>query len=197
MRFELKRATATFGVFHPREEKNKGMAVDIPFRVTTDAIDMLPMLMPAQIMENESEFSQETFLKELFTPEGHPRRPSINPIAVHRKPEGASVWIWDEASGGRKKDALMLKPCSLRKIIVTLQTPFQLAISGQIQYSQYNDEELVRLNSLSNKSFDLAVLIEQFDMFDAEESQQTETEDGESSSGSQSESDSEDEQSEE
>jgi hypothetical protein len=56
MRFELKRATATFGVFHPREEKNKGMAVDIPFKVTTDAIDMLPMLMPAQVIENE-EFS--------------------------------------------------------------------------------------------------------------------------------------------
>ncbi len=43
MKFELTRTTATFGVYNPREEKNKGPACDIPFEVTVGA-DLLSMV---------------------------------------------------------------------------------------------------------------------------------------------------------
>jgi hypothetical protein len=161
--FEIKRTTATFGMFHPREEKNKGNAFDVPFKITIGA-EYLDVLLPAQKTEEEDEaLNPETFIFELYTVEGYVRRPAFNPITIHREIEGAVVTIWDHEDF---TDPLVLKPCNLDKLKVELRSPHQLVLSGQIQYSKYTDAELLRINALSNKSFDLAVLHEQPDLFE-------------------------------
>jgi hypothetical protein len=172
MRFELKRTTATFGVFHPREEKNKGMACDIPFKITIGA-QFLDMLAPAQRAEGE-EANPEAFMNELWTAEGYVRRPSLNPLKLYRKPEGATVTIWDEAADKKNGKPLELKPCNLNLKDAELMSPHQFVLSGQIQYSQYNDKELARINALTGKNLDIEILIEQVDMFDADKDEKKE-----------------------
>lgn len=166
MKFELKRTTATFGVFHPREEKNKGMACDIPFKITVGS-QFLEMLAPAQRVEGEPD-SPDTFINELWTVEGYVRRPALNPMKIHRKPEGAKVTIWDEASDKKNGKPLVLEPCRLNLKEITLMSPHQFALEGQIQYSQYDDKELARINALVNKNLDIEIFIEQVDMFEDE-----------------------------
>lgn len=167
MRFELKRTTATFAVPRIRHEINKGNAIDIPFKITCD-ISLLAMLMPPIPVEGE-EPNPDSLINELFTPEGYVRRPSINPVKIHRKPEGATIHIYDEASKNTKKHALVLKPCSLSKLEAELKAPHQVVLSGAIQYPKYNDNELIRINALTNKNFDLTIVIEQLDMFEQQE----------------------------
>lgn len=164
MQFELKRTTATFGVFHPREEKNKGMACDIPFKITIGS-QYLDMLAPAQRVEGEAD-SPDTFINELWTVEGYVRRPALNPLMIYRKPEGARVTIWDEASDKKNGKPLVLEPCRLNLKKLELKSPHQLVLEGQIQYSQYDDKELARINALVNKNLDIEIFIEQVDMFD-------------------------------
>ncbi len=165
MQFELTRTTAKFGVFNPREEKNKGNAFDLPFSVTLGS-EILAMLAPT----NDVDQDDDALAGVLFTQEGHVARPSINPIVINRKPEGAVIKIWDQEDFG---EPLELKPCNLKSLKAELQTPNHVVLTGMIQYSQYNDNELIRINALMNKSFDLAIHIEQTDLFQDPE---TETE---------------------
>lgn len=158
MQFKLERTTAKFGVFNPREEKNKGNAFDLPFSVTVNS-NILAMLAPTV----DSDAGDESLINELFSPEGHVSRPALNPLTINRKPEGAVVKIWDQEDFG---DPLELKPCNLTTLKAELQTPNQVVLSGKIQHSQYNDNELIRINALMNKSFDLYILVEQSDLFD-------------------------------
>lgn len=172
MQFELTRTTAKFGVFNPREEKNKGNAFDLPFSLTMGA-DILAMLAPTNDVDQED----DELANVLFTAEGHVSRPSINPIHIDRKPEGAIVKIWDQEDFGEE---LELKPCTLTTLKAELQTPHQVVLTGKIQYSQYNDSELIRINALMNKSFDLEIVIEQADLFqDPQTESEEETEDSE------------------
>ncbi len=170
MKFELTRTTAKFGVFNPREEKNKGNAFDLPFSVTLGS-NILAMLAPT----NDVEGDDEGLSAQLFNDQGHVARPSINPIHVNRKPEGAIVKIWDQEDFA---DPLELKPCNLTTLKAELQTPNQVVLTGKIQYSQYTDPELIRINALMNKSFDLEIFIEQSDLFeDPEAEPEKETQD--------------------
>lgn len=158
IQFQLERTTAKFGVFNPREEKNKGAAFDLPFSVTVPA-SILSMLIPST-----DEYGDDTsIINELFTEEGHISRPAINPITINRKPEGATVKIWDQENFGRPLD---LTPCNLTTLKAELQTPHQVILSGKIQHSKYNDQELIRINALMNKSFDLSITIKQTDLFE-------------------------------
>ncbi len=157
MQFELTRTTAKFGVFNPREEKNKGNAFDLPFSVTLNS-DILAMLAPTTDVDGDD----EDLAKQLFTEEGQVARPSINPIHINRKPEGAVVKIWDQEDFG---EPLELKPCNLKSLKAELQTPHHVVLTGQVQYSQYTDNELIRINALMNKSFDLEIVIDQSDLF--------------------------------
>jgi len=166
MQFELERTTAKFGVFNPREEKNKGNAFDLPFSVTLGA-DILAMLAPTTDVES----NDEDLAQELFTKEGQVSRQSINPIHINRKPEGAVVKIWDQEDFG---EPLELKPCTLTTLKAELQTPHHVVLTGKVQYSQYNDNELIRINALMNKSFDLAIHIEQTDLFENPETESEE-----------------------
>lgn len=163
MQFEIPRSTATFAVFHPREEKNKGMACDIPFRITIDG-RFLPMLAPPQLAAGETE-NPDQFVNEFWTVEGYVRRPHLSPLKVHRKPEGVAVTIYDDS----KKGPLKLDGCTLNKLEVELRSPHQIVLAGQIQYAKYNDKELVRINALSNKTHDISISIPQTDLFDAPE----------------------------
>jgi len=158
MKFDLTRTTAKFGVFNPREEKNKGNAFDLPFSVTLGS-SILAMLAPTTNVDGDD----QALAEQLFSEEGHVCRPSINPIHVNRKPEGAIVTIWDQEDFG---DPLELKPCNLTTLKAELQTPNQVVLTGKVQYSQYSDAELVRINALMNKSFDLQITIEQPDLFE-------------------------------
>lgn len=158
MKFELKRTTANFKMFNPRLEQNKGNAFDLPFDVTVDD-KILSMLAPTVDPEGED----GDLNVELFTKEGQISRPSINPLHINRKPEGAIVTIWDQE--GTNNPPLKLRPCSLKDLKAELRTPNQVVLSGKIQYPKYNDKELLRINALTNKSFDLAIEIEQADMF--------------------------------
>ena len=166
MKFELQRATAKFGVFNPREEKNKGNAFDLPFSVTVGT-DILAMLAPTSDVDGED----SALTDQLFSSEGHVSRPALNPININRKPEGATVQIWDQEDFG---EPLILVPCNLTTLKVELQTPHQVVLSGKIQHSQYNDTELVRINALMNKSFDLAITVEQTDLFEDPEAESEE-----------------------
>ena len=170
MQFELERTTAKFGVFNPREEKNKGNAFDLPFSVTL-AADILAMLAPTV----DPDSNDEDLSQELFTKEGHVARQSINPIHINRKPEGAVVKIWDQEDFG---EPLELKPCTLTTLKAELQTPHHVVLTGKVQYSQYNDNELIRINALMNKSFDLAIHIEQTDLFEDPETETEEQDEG-------------------
>ncbi len=165
MKFDLKRTTAKFGVFNPREEKNKGNAFDLPFSVTLGS-EVLAMLAPT----TDHEGADEDLAVELFSSDGHVSRPSINPLHINRKPEGAIVEIWDKEDFDQ---SLKLQPCSLKDLKAELQTPNQVVLTGKIQYSQYNDKELVRINAIMNKSFDLAIEIEQSDMFEETEEEKS------------------------
>jgi hypothetical protein len=166
MEFEIPRSTATFAVFHPRNEKNKGMACDIPFRITIDC-KYLPMLAPPQLMDGETD-NPDSFINEFWTPEGYVRRPHLSPMEIHRWPEGVSVQIFDEQAE-KKKGALKLEGCTLNKLKVEMRSPHQIVLSGQIQYAKYNDKELVRINALSAKTFDLQMAIPQSDLFEAKD----------------------------
>lgn len=163
MQFELKRCTATFGVYNPREEKNKGPAADIPFSVTIGA-EILGMLCPAIIDETfvDDKDDGEVLIDQLFNAEGYIKRPALNPLHINRKPEGVTVTIFDRDS----RDPLVLQGCRLKGLTATLQTPHQIQLQGKIQYQQYNDRELVRINSLMNKQCDVTMLAEQSDLFD-------------------------------
>jgi hypothetical protein len=163
MQFELTRTTAKFGVFNPREEKNKGNAFDLPFSVTVSS-DILAMLAPT----SDPDSDDSDLAQELFSDEGHVSRPSLNPIHINRKPEGATVTIYDQEDFG---NPLLLIPCNLKSLKAELQTPNQVVLTGLIQHSQYNDNELVRINALMNKSFDLEIVVEQTDLFDDPETE--------------------------
>lgn len=163
MQFELERTTAKFGVFNPREEKNKGNAFDLPFSVTVDQ-HILAMLAPT----GDDEDTDEALADVMFSNEGYVSRPSLNPLHINRKPEGATIQIWDQEDFG---DPLELKPCNLTTLKAELQSPHQVVLSGKIQHSQYNDNELIRINALMNKSFDLAITIEQTDLFEDPETE--------------------------
>ena len=78
MQFELTRTTAKFGVFNPREEKNKGNAFDLPFSVTMGS-SILAMLAPTTDQDSDD----EDLATELFSTEGHVARPSINPLHIY------------------------------------------------------------------------------------------------------------------
>ena len=163
MQFDIPRSTATFGVFHPRNEKNKGMACDIPFRITIDC-HFLPMLAPPMLMDGEVD-DPEKLINEFWTAEGYVRRPHLSPMEIHRWPEGVDVTIFDEQAE-KKKGALHLQGCTLNKLKIEMQSPHQMVLSGQIQHAKYNDKELVRINALSAKTFDLSMSIPQSDLFD-------------------------------
>ncbi len=178
MRFELSRTTASFGVYNPREEKNKGPACDLPFEVTVGA-DLLSMLVPAQeedqgdTPENVVSLpTEDRLVAELYSEEGYVRRPAISPLHINRKPEGVTVTIWDEHE--EDGSPLVLKPCRFTTIQASLQSPHQVVLSGKIQYSLYTDEELVRINALMDTTHDIAWVVEQSDLF--EESAGTEAE---------------------
>ena len=170
MRFELSRTTASFGVYNPREEKNKGPACDIPFEVTVGA-DLLAMLVPAQ-EEDQGEGAEnvvtlpteDRLVAELYSEEGYLRRPAISPLHINRKPEGAKVTIWDEHEEGGAP--LVLQPCRFTGITAGLKSPHQLVLRGKIQYSEYTDDELVRINALMNQTHDLAFVVDQSDLFE-------------------------------
>jgi hypothetical protein len=166
MQFELTRTTAKFGVFNPREEKNKGMAMDVPFTVTMGS-EILSMLAPTIDPDSDD----DDLSLQLFSEEGHVARPSINPLHINRKPEGAIVTIWDKEDFSKP---LTLSPCTLTTLKAELQTPNQVVLSGKFQYAQYNDKELCRINALTNKSFDLAIIIEQTDLFESPEGESEE-----------------------
>lgn len=170
MQFELERTTAKFGVFNPREEKNKGNAFDLPFSVTVSSA-ILAMLAPS----GDADGDDESLAAELFSDEGHISRPALNPLTINRKPEGATVKIWDQEDFG---EPLELIPCNLTTLKAELQTPNQVVLTGKIQHSQYNDAELVRINALMNKSFDLAITIEQTDLFDDPDAESEEEAEG-------------------
>ena len=178
MRFELSRTTASFGVYNPRVEKNKGPACDLPFEVTVGA-DLLSMLVPAQEQDHGEGaenvvpiVSEDRLVAELYSEEGYVRRPAISPLHINRKPEGVTVTIWDEHE--EDGSPLILKPCRFTTVQARLQSPHQVVLSGKIQYSQYTDEELVRINALMDTTHDIAWVAEQSDMF--EESVGTEAE---------------------
>lgn len=170
MQFELTRTTAKFGVFNPREEKNKGNAFDLPFSVTLGS-SILAMLAPTTDVAGDD----EDFAKTLFSEDGHVSRQSINPLHINRKPEGAIVKIWDQEDFGEE---LELKPCNLKSLKAELQTPNQVVLTGLIQYSQYSDAELIRINALMNKTFDLQIVIEQPDLFEDPEGESEEQDEG-------------------
>ena len=89
--FKLPRTTATFGVYNRREEKNKGSAFDLPFQVTVSA-EIIDMLAPAQDEDGDiQEDGYSGLVEELFSEEGYVKRPALNPLAIHRKPEGATA----------------------------------------------------------------------------------------------------------
>jgi hypothetical protein len=170
MKFELTRTTATFGVYNPREEKNKGPACDIPFEVTVGA-DLLSMLVPAQEQEPGegaenvvSLVTEDRLVAELYSEEGYVRRPAISPLHINRKPEGVMVKIWDQEAP--EAEPLILQPCRFTTLQAALQSPHQIVLTGKIQYSGYTDSELVRINALMNSTHDLAWEIEQQDMFE-------------------------------
>lgn len=178
MRFELSRTTASFGVYNPRVEKNKGPACDLPFEVTVGA-DLLSMLLPAQEEDHGDApenvvtlVTEDRLVAELYSEEGYVRRPAISPLHINRKPEGATVTIWDEHE--EDGSPLVLKPCRFTTIQAALQSPHQVVLSGKIQYSLYTDEELVRINALMDTTHDIAWVVEQSDLF--EESTGTEAE---------------------
>lgn len=166
MHFQLDRTTAKFGVFNPREEKNKGNAFDLPFSVTVDHT-ILAMLAPSGDVDKDD----EAICDVLFTDEGYVSRPALNPLTINRKPEGATVRIWDQEDFG---EPLSLNPCTLTTLKAELQSPHQVVLTGKIQHSQYNDAELVRINALMNKSFDLSIEIEQSDLFEDPEGESEE-----------------------
>ena len=170
MRFELLRTTAKFGVYNPREEKNKGPACDIPFEVTVGA-DLLSMLVPAQEQELEEGAenvvtlpTEDRLVAELYSEEGYVRRPAMSPLHINRKPEGVTVGIWDQEAPDA--DPLVLKPCRFTTLQVQLISPHQLILTGKIQYSKYTDSELIRINALMNSSHDISWEIEQQDLFE-------------------------------
>lgn len=166
MKFELPRTTASFGVYNPREEKNKGPAFDLPFEVTVGA-DVLSMLLPAQEedpAEGEENVVQigaeDRLIGELYSEEGYVRRPAISPLHINRKPEGVTVTIWDD-----NDEPLVLQPCRFTTLQAALQSPHQVVLKGKIQHSEYNDDELVRINALMNSTHDIAWEVEQQDLF--------------------------------
>ena len=112
---------------------------------------------------NITDGQDDSLAAELYSEEGHVSRPALNPLSINRKPEGAAVTIWDQEDFG---EPLVLDPCNLTKLKAELKTPHQVVLTGTIQHSQYNDNELVRINALMNKSFDLAIEVEQSDLFD-------------------------------
>jgi len=170
MRFELSRTTASFGVYNPRVEKNKGPACDLPFEVTVGA-DLLSMLVPAQ-EEDQGEGAEnvvtlpteDRLVAELYSEEGYVRRPAISPLHINRKPEGVTVTIWDEHE--EDGSPLILKPCRFTTIQAELKSPHQVVLSGKVQYSLYTDEELVRINALMDTTHDIAWEVEQSDLFE-------------------------------
>jgi hypothetical protein len=170
MKFELTRTTATFGVYNPREEKNKGPACDIPFEVTVGA-DLLSMLVPAQeeLPEEGAENvvtlpTEDRLVAELYSEEGYVRRPAISPLHINRKPEGVTVKIWDQEAPDA--DPLVLQPCRFTTLQAELQSPHQIVLTGKIQHSKYSDSELVRISHLMNSTHDISWEIEQGDMFE-------------------------------
>ena len=170
MQFELERTTAKFGVFNPREEKNKGPACDIPFQGTVGA-DLLSMLVPAQEedpadgAENVVSLpTEDRLVAELYSEEGYVRRPAISPLHINRKPEGVKVEIWDQEAPDA--DPLVLEPCRFTTLQAALQSPHQIVMTGKIQYSGYTDSELVRINALMNSTHDIAWKVAQTAMFE-------------------------------
>jgi hypothetical protein len=170
MRFELERVTAQFGVFNPREEKNKGPACDLPFEVTVGA-EVLSMLLPAQEedptegVDNAVALSTEDRLvAELYSAEGYVKRPAISPIHINRKPEGVTVTIWDMEDP--EDEPLVLKPCRFTTLQAELIAPHQIVLKGKLQYSLYTDAELIRINGMMNRKCDIAWVVDQSDMFE-------------------------------
>ena len=173
MKFELPRTTASFGVYNRREEKNKGSAFDLPFQVTVSA-EIIGMLAPAQAEEGVEDTS-ETLIDELFSEEGYVKRPALNPLSINRKPEGATVTIWDfEHPDDQDSEPLELQPCRLTTLKAEMQSPHQVVLSGKIQYSQYTDDQLVRIDHICDKTFDLAITVEQVDLFEGESQENNE-----------------------
>lgn len=170
MQFDLTRTTAKFSGYNPRIEKNKGHAMDISFTVTLGS-EILAMLAPT----NDVNGDDEDFAKTLFSEDGHVSRQSINPLHINRKPEGAIVTIWDQEDFG---EPLVIQPCNLKSLKAELQTPNQVVLSGLIQYAQYSDTELCRINALMDKSFDLQIIIEQADLFENPEGESQKQDEG-------------------
>lgn len=168
MQFNLERTTAKFGVFNPRKEKNVGPACDLPFTIVVPA-DILLMLAPAQVASDDEEpphedDTKDRIIQELFSVEGYVKRPALSPLSIHRKPEGVTVEIWDQEDLG---DPLMLTPCRFSGLSVELQSPHQVVLKGKIQYSDYNNNELIRISSIMDESHDIAWRIEQIDLFES------------------------------
>lgn len=165
MKFTISRTTAHFGVYNPREEKNNGAACDIPFHITIGA-EILGMLCPSVLgddgMIDEHDVG-ESLANELFSDEGYVRRPALNPLSLNRTPEGVEVIIHDDHG---RDGPLVLHGCRLKGIVVELQTPFMLKLSGKIQYQKYTDKELLRINGLMNKDYDIEMRVVQSDLFE-------------------------------
>jgi hypothetical protein len=167
-RFKFPRATTSFGVFNPREEKNKGKACDIPFTFSAQA-DLLGMLAPDLGIDIRDEKEDEditlAFLGELYDDAAVVRRPSLSPLHINRKPEGVTVRIYDKG----KKEPLTLSNCRVKNIIVELKAGMNIEVSGMIQYPQYHDAELLRINNLMNSQADMEMEASQSDLFDQPE----------------------------
>ncbi len=170
MHFELSRTTAEFGKYNPRKEQNKGNAFDIAFTVTVGA-DTLSMLVPAQ-EEDQGEGAEnvvslpteDRLMAELYSEEGYVRRPAISPLNINRTPEGVTVTIWDEHE--EDGSPLVLKPCRFKNLVATLKSPHQIQLAGLIQYPQYTDDELVRINAVMYQTHDIGWVVEQSDLFE-------------------------------
>ena len=176
MQFELPRTTAHFACANLREEKNVGKAFDLPFTLTTSA-DILLMLCPAQIETDDPDADpqevaddKDRLIQELFSVEGFVKRPALNPLHINRKPEGITVTIHDQEEGIAP---LILKPCRFTTLQAELESPHQVVLKGKIQYSQYNNNELIRMNAIMGEHCDIEWVTDQQDMFSGE----TESED--------------------
>lgn len=173
MKFELGRTMAYFAKkYQGRIQGAEDHAIDISFSITTDA-DVLLMLAPAIIVKEDDSGEEkrtkargkDNLVEELFSKEGYVKRPSLSPIAIHRKPEGISVTIHDQ-----EKNPMTLVGCSFKNLSIELKSPKQVVVSGLIQYARYNNNELIRINSIMGKHVDIEWFAEQDDLFSKDDS---------------------------
>lgn len=186
--FKIARTTAKFSNKYQGRIQGSGdnKAFDLSFHLTTSA-DLLPTLLPAAIQKPDDEEGpkkvhkddqKDRIVQELFSVEGYVKRPYISPITIHRKPEGLRIWIWDQEDFS---EALELYPCSMKNLKVELQSPHQIVFHGLIQCANYNNNELIRINAIIGKQFDIAWEVDHSDLFGSDYSEGESEEENEDS----------------